>query len=123
MTRDYLQLRVQYGAPLARQQALQHRMADMLVSLEQARSLLHFGIERFDAEAADRWRAVSMVKVGVAEAARFVGENAVQLHGGLGVTADHPVSHHYWRLLFLSETGGDAHHLERLDELLRVEEL
>jgi len=121
-TLDYLKTRRQFGSPIGGFQALQHRMADMTIHLEQARSLallaaLTLARTRGDpdgVDAASRRRAVSAAKYRVGQAARFIGQNAVQLHGGMGVTDELPVSHYFKRLSAIELTLGDAgHHLER----------
>ncbi|KAB8045019.1 acyl-CoA dehydrogenase family protein [Janthinobacterium aquaticum] len=114
-TLDYLKTRQQFGAPIGQFQALQHRMADVFIHLEQARSMAMLAVAQADsAEAQERRRAVSAAKARVSQAATFVGQQAVQLHGGMGVTDELPASHHFKRLSMIALTLGDAqHHLER----------
>jgi len=114
-TLEYLKTRQQFGASIGKFQALQHRMADMFIHLEQARSLSMLAAVKADApDAEERRRIVSAAKVRVAQAARFVGQQAVQLHGGMGVTDELPAAHHFKRLTMIGLTLGDIdHHLER----------
>lgn len=119
-TLDYLKTRQQFGVPIGKFQALQHRMADMYVHLEQARSMALLaavrlaGAARGDTPASERRRAVSAAKYRVGQAARFVGQQAIQLHGGMGVTDELPASHYFKRLSTFELTLGDCdHHLAR----------
>lgn len=114
-TTEYTRTRKQFGGPIARFQALQHRMADMLMHLEQARSMSYLAAMVATADdLRDRRRKLSAAKVVVGQACRFVGQQAVQLHGGMGVTDELPVSHCFKRLLAIEASFGDTeHHLER----------
>ncbi|MFL6635540.1 MAG: acyl-CoA dehydrogenase family protein [Massilia sp.] len=122
-TLDYLKTRQQFGVPIGKFQALQHRMADMYVHLEQARSMALLAAVRLaDAArqagdgdaAAERRRAVAAAKYRVGQAARFVGQQAIQLHGGMGVTDELPAAHYFKRLSTIELTLGDRdHHLAR----------
>ncbi|GAB3422037.1 acyl-CoA dehydrogenase family protein [Massilia agilis] len=114
-TLDYLKTRQQFGVPIGKFQALQHRMADMFIHLEQARSMALLAAVKLDApDAIERRRAVSAAKYRIGQAARFVGQQAVQLHGGMGVTDELPASHYFKRLSMIELTLGDAdHHLAR----------
>jgi alkylation response protein AidB-like acyl-CoA dehydrogenase len=114
-TLEYLKTRQQFGVPIGKFQALQHRMADMYIHLEQARSMALLAAVRLgSADAGERRRAVSAAKYRVGQAARFVGQQAVQLHGGMGVTDELPAAHYFKRLSFIELTLGDAdHHLAR----------
>lgn len=111
----YLRTRQQFGQPLARFQALQHRIADMAMHVEQARSMAYLAALQVDrADAAARERIVSAAKVRVCIAAGFVGKQAIQLHGGIGMTDALDVSHYFRRLTAIARTLGDeAFHLER----------
>jgi alkylation response protein AidB-like acyl-CoA dehydrogenase len=109
LTVEHLKTRVQFGAPLARQQALQHRAAEMLVALEQSRSMaMYAALMLDDDDEAERAKAIAAVKVQVGRAARFVGEQAVQLHGGIGVTEECAVGHVLKRLTVLEAEFGDS---------------
>ena len=114
-TLDYLKTRNQFGVPIGKFQALQHRMADMYIHLEQARSMAMLAAMRADCDSAhERRRAVSAAKYRVGEALRFVGQQAVQLHGGMGVTNELPAAHYFKRLSTIGLTLGDCdHHLQR----------
>ncbi len=112
---DYLNTRQQFGQPIGRFQALQHRVADMTVHLEQARSMSYLAAMRCDAaDLCERRRALSAAKVVIAEAARFIGQQAVQLHGGMGMTDELKVSHWFKRLTAIEIQFGDGDfHLQR----------
>jgi alkylation response protein AidB-like acyl-CoA dehydrogenase len=113
-TLDYLKTRKQFGAPLGKFQSLQHRMADMYIHLEQARSMALLAAVKYGGDAAERRRVVSAAKYRVGEAARFIGQQAVQLHGGMGVTNELPAAHYFKRLTMIGLTFGSAdHHLQR----------
>jgi alkylation response protein AidB-like acyl-CoA dehydrogenase len=118
-TLDYLKTRRQFGVPIGSFQALQHRMVDMVISYEQARSMAYLACVKVDtAGAAERRRVVSAAKVKVADACRHVSQESVQLHGGMGMTDELKVSHTFRRLTVISQTFGDAeHHLERFAAL------
>ncbi|WP_426196227.1 acyl-CoA dehydrogenase family protein [Massilia sp. DWR3-1-1] len=114
-TLDYLKTRTQFGAPIGKFQALQHRMADMFIHLEQARSMALLAAVKADAADPDERRgAVSAAKYRIGQAARFIGQQAVQLHGGMGVTNELPAAHHFKRLCTIELSFGDSdHHLRR----------
>ena len=114
-TLEYLKTRTQFGAPIGKFQALQHRMADMFIHLEQARSMaLLAAVKLASTDADERRRAVSAAKFRVGQAMKFVGQQAVQLHGGMGVTNELPAAHHFKRLTMIELTLGDSdHHLRR----------
>ncbi|MEN9760577.1 MAG: hypothetical protein RI906_403 [Pseudomonadota bacterium] len=123
-TLEYLKTRRQFGVPIGSFQALQHRLVDMFVSAEQARSITLLACSRFDSasrgsvSANERMRMVSAAKIKIAEAARHVGQEAVQLHGGMGMTQEMKVAHTFKRLTMLAQWLGDAdHHLERFAAL------
>jgi len=116
-TLDYAKTRKQFGQPIARFQVLQHRMVDMFVHLEQARSMAYLAAGRMGADATERRRAVSAAKVRVGQAARFIGQQAVQTHGGMGVTDELFAAHLFKRLAMIEVTLGDTdHHLQRFIE-------
>jgi alkylation response protein AidB-like acyl-CoA dehydrogenase len=118
-TVEYTKERKQFGTPIARFQALQHRMVEMLIHAEQARSITYLAAARYTSEDADeRRRAISAAKVRVGQAARFVGQQAVQLHGGMGVTNEVAAAHWFKRLSVIETTLGDVdHHLARFASL------
>jgi len=114
-TLEYLKTRRQFGVPIGSFQALQHRMVEMMISYEQARSMAYLACVKIDsADAAERRRVVSAAKIKMADACRHVSQESVQLHGGMGMTEELKVSHTFRRLTMLAQTFGDAeHHLER----------
>jgi alkylation response protein AidB-like acyl-CoA dehydrogenase len=114
-TLEYTRTRKQFGVPIARFQALQHRMADMLMHVEQARSMSYLAaLHAHGADGRERRRTLSAAKVTVGQACRHVGQQAVQLHGGMGVTDELAVSHYFKRLMAIEMSLGDTeHHLER----------
>ncbi|MBX3622222.1 MAG: acyl-CoA dehydrogenase family protein [Rhizobacter sp.] len=116
-TLDYLKTRKQFGVPIGSFQALQHRMVDMTIATEEARSMAILAAARVDditLTPHERARAVSAAKVKIAEAAKLVREEAVQLHGGMGMTEELKVSHTFRRLTMASQRFGDVdHHLAR----------
>ena len=114
-TLEYLKTRTQFGAPIGKFQALQHRMADMFIHLEQARSMAMLAAAKVgSSNAEERRRSVSAAKARVGQALKFVGQQAVQLHGGMGVTNEMPAAHHFKRLSMIELTLGDSdHHLQR----------
>ena len=116
MTLDYLKTRVQFGKPIGENQALQHRAAEMLVAMEQGRSMALLASMMVDEpDAAERERNISMAKVGVGQSGRFVSQNAVQLHGGIGMTEEYAVGHFFRRVMVIEHLFGDtAYHLDRL---------
>ena len=121
-TLEYLKTRKQFGITIGTFQALQHRMVDMFIACEQARSMAVLAACRVDAAAktataagaAERKRSVSAAMVRVADAARLISQESIQLHGGMGMTEEMKVSHTFRRLTVLAQRFGDAdHHLER----------
>jgi alkylation response protein AidB-like acyl-CoA dehydrogenase len=115
ITVDYLKTRQQFGVPIGRFQALQHRAVDMLMHLEQARSMALLAAMKVDAtDPAERRRAVSAAKELIGRAGRFVGQQAIQLHGGMGMTDEYIAGHYVKRLTAIDTWFGDSnHHLER----------
>ena len=113
-TLDYLKTRKQFGRPLASFQALQHRAVDMLVACEEARSLATMATLHLDGPADARRKAVSAAKAHIGRAGRKLGQEAVQMHGGMGVTDELKVGHYFKRLTMIDTFFGDAaHHLDR----------
>ncbi len=118
----YTKERRQFGQPLASFQALQHRMVDMFIAVEQATSAAYLAALHLDDEAADRARAIAAAKATVADAVRFVGQNAVQLHGGMGMTDELAVGHYFRRATAIEQQFGAAdHHAKRYAALMREE--
>src|SRR3984957_7047999 len=116
MTIEYMKTRVQFGKPIGENQALQHRATEMMISLEQGRSLAMLAaIMVDDKDAAQRAHDLSTAKVGVGQAARFVSQNAVQLHGGIGMTEEYAVGHYFRRCMVIEHSFGDTgYHLSKL---------
>jgi alkylation response protein AidB-like acyl-CoA dehydrogenase len=115
-TLEYLKTRKQFGVPIGAFQALQHRMVEMVISLEQARSMACLACSR--ADAGNDPRAISAAKFKIADAARHISQEAVQLHGGMGMSEELKVSHAFRRLTVLAREFGDAdYHLARFAAL------
>ena len=115
-TLEYTKTRRQFGTAIASFQVLQHRMVEMLITLEQARSMAILAAAKVDGgcSPAERSRAVSAAKIGIADAARLISQESVQLHGGMGMTEELKISHTFRRLTMAAQRFGDAdHHLER----------
>jgi hypothetical protein len=119
ITRDYLQTRRQFGQFLGGFQALQHRLADMVIELELARAMLgRCASVLLNGPPPERSRAVSACKVTMAKAGAFIAANAIQLHGGIGVTDEYVIGHYFKRIMVIETQFGDrAHHLRRFAEL------
>ena len=116
MTVEYLKTRVQFGRPIGDNQALQHRATEMMIAMEQGRSLAMLAAVMIaDEDAGQRDRDISTAKVGVGQAARFVSQNAVQLHGGIGMTDEYAVGHYFRRCMVIEHSFGDTgYHLSKL---------
>ena len=119
LTVNYLKTREQFGQPIGRFQVLQHRAVDMLTAVEQARSMSMFAqMMAADADPLARARALAATKVQIARSARLVGQGAIQLHGGMGMTLEYPAGHYFKRLTAIETDLGDAdYHLQRLAAL------
>ncbi len=112
LTADYLNTRKQFGVPIASFQALRHRMADVKMQLELARSMSYFATLKLTEPRDTRRRAVSQAKVQLGQSMRFVGQQCTQLHGGIGVTDEYVGSHYFKRLTVMEMQFGDTlHHL------------
>jgi alkylation response protein AidB-like acyl-CoA dehydrogenase len=108
-TLDYAKNRKQFGQPIGRFQVLQHRMADMFLQAEQATSMSYLAaIKCVDPDPLERRRALSAAKVVIGQAGRYVGQQAIQIHGGMGMTDELMVSHHFKRLTAIDLTFGDT---------------
>ncbi len=120
ITIEYLKTRKQFGRALGTNQALQHRAVDMLMHVEMSRSMaLEAAVSVDNPDAAARAKAISAAKTTINQACRFVGQNAVQLHGGIGVTHELNTSHYFKRLTMISVTFGDSDwHLARYGDAL-----
>lgn len=113
ITVEYMNTRKQFGTTLASFQALRHRIADVKMQLELARSMSYYATLKLGEPAAQRRRAISQARVQLGQSMRFVGQQCVQLHGGIGVTDEYIASHYFKRLTVLESAGfGDTlHHL------------
>jgi alkylation response protein AidB-like acyl-CoA dehydrogenase len=119
-TVEYCKQRQQFGTPIGAFQALQHRMVDMHMELEQSVAAVYLAVLNLHADAPQRARAVSAAKATVGRAARFIGQNAVQLHGGMGMTEELAIGHYFKRLTAVQyEFGSTDHHVARYAELTR----
>ena len=117
-TIEYLKHREQFGTALSSFQALQHRLVDMYMACELSRSMAYMAAVRLadpETREAELRQAVAAAKVQIGRAGRFVGENAIQLHGGMGMTDEMPISHYFKRLILIDSQFGDAdHHLREM---------
>jgi alkylation response protein AidB-like acyl-CoA dehydrogenase len=112
LTVEYMNTRKQFGVPIASFQALRHRIADVKMQLELARSMSYFATLKLGEAPAARRRALSQAKVQLGQSMRFVGQQCIQLHGGIGVTDEYAGSHYFKRLTVIELTFGDTlHHL------------
>lgn len=115
MTLEYVKIRKQFGRPLGSFQVLQHRLVDMMIAARQARALVRKAASAFDENSSDLHRLASASKVIAARAGRLVGEQAIQIHGGIGMTEEYLAGHYLKRLLLLGTQFGDAdYHLHQL---------
>ena len=120
-TVEYCKQRRQFGQPIGSFQVRQHRMVDMYMELERAVAAVYLAVLNLQAEPPVRARAVSAAKATIGRAARFVGQNAVQLHGGMGMTEELAIGHYFKRLTVVQyEFGSTEHHLARYTELTRA---
>ncbi len=121
MTLEYLKTRTQFGRPIGQNQVLQHRATEMLMELERGRSMAMLAAMMVEEpDAAERAHNIAMAKVGVGQASKFVSQNAIQLHGGIGMTEEYAVGHYFRRCMVIEHTFGDtAHHLSRLADQVR----
>jgi pimeloyl-CoA dehydrogenase small subunit len=118
ITVDYLKTRKQFGVPIGSFQVLQHKAVDMMIAIEQARSMACYGAMMLAAPAQERSAALSAVKIQINKSARFVGQQAIQLHGGIGMTLEYQASHYFKRLSAIESTLGDTdYHMAALARL------
>lgn len=117
-TVEYIKTRKQFGVPIGSFQVLQHRAADMFVALEQARSMAMFATMATDfSDAGERANAVAAAKVQVGKSSKFVGQQSIQLHGGIGMTMEAKIGHYFKRLTMIEATFGDTdYHLQRVSD-------
>jgi pimeloyl-CoA dehydrogenase small subunit len=117
-TVEYLKTRKQFGVAIGSFQSLQHRAADMFVALEQARSMSMFATMASDFEdAKERATAVAAAKVQVGKSGKFIGQQSIQLHGGIGMTMEAKIGHYFKRLTMIENSFGDSeYHLRRVSD-------
>lgn len=117
-TVEYSRTRKQFGVPIGKFQVLQHRMVDMFIEHEQSISMTYMATLKLDEPATERKKAVSAAKVRIGQGARFVGQQAIQIHGGMGMTDELAVGHYFKRLTMIeSEFGGVDFHMKRYTDL------
>jgi alkylation response protein AidB-like acyl-CoA dehydrogenase len=117
-TVDYTKQRRQFGVPIATFQVLQHRMVDMFIQLEQAVSMSAMATLKLREHDIERAKAVSAAKVQIGKACKFIGHNAIQLHGGMGMTDELSIGHYFKRAIMIeSQFGSTDHHLARYERL------
>ncbi len=118
MTLEYSKTREQFGKPIGSYQVVQHRLADMFMTMEQGRSMAMLAtmmVEHPDAD--ERARKIAQAKVGVGQAARYVAQSAIQMHGGIGMTEEYAVGHYFRRCMVIERLFGDpAYYLQKLAE-------
>jgi hypothetical protein len=116
-TLEYTKQRKQFGAPISSFQVLQHRMVDMFINVEQAISMTYMANIKVSDDA-ERAKAASAAKVQIGKACRFVGQNAIQLHGGMGMTDEMAIGHYFKRATMIESAFGSVdHHLARYEGL------
>ena len=115
MTLEYLKTREQFGQPIGRFQVLQHRMVDMFIAHEEAKSMAMMAAMRIDEDDPGvRKKAMSATKVQIGKSARFIGQQSIQLHGGIGMTDEYAAGHYFKRLTMIDRSFGDSdYHLRR----------
>jgi alkylation response protein AidB-like acyl-CoA dehydrogenase len=117
LTAEYLNTRKQFGVPIGSFQALRHRMADMKMALELARSMSYYATLKLGEEPAVRRRAIAQAKVQLGQSARYLGQQAIQLHGGIGMTDEYIGSHYFKRLTAMEMQFGDTmHHIGEVSD-------
>jgi alkylation response protein AidB-like acyl-CoA dehydrogenase len=117
-TLEYTKQRKQFGQPIAAFQVLQHRMVDMFIQVEQSVSMTYMAHIRLSEAAEERAKAISAAKVQIGRACKFVGQNAIQLHGGMGMTDEMAIGHYFKRATIMEgEFGSTDHHLRRYERL------
>jgi len=119
MTLEYIKTREQFGQPIGKFQVLQHRMVDMFIAHEEAKSMAMMAAMRVsEADAKERKKAMSAAKVQIGKSGRYVGQQSIQLHGGIGMTDEYAAGHYFKRLTMVDRTFGDVDfHLKRFSDL------
>ena len=114
MTVEYSRQRKQFGTPIGKFQVLQHRMVDMFMEHEQSISMTYMATLKLDEDEVERKKAVSAAKVRIGQGGRFVGQESIQIHGGMGMTEELAVGHYFKRLTMIdAEFGNVDHHMRR----------
>jgi pimeloyl-CoA dehydrogenase small subunit len=122
MTVEYSKTRKQFGTPIGKFQVLQHRMVDMFMEAEQSVSMTYMATLKLGEDDVTRKKAASAAKVRIGQAGRFVGQSAIQIHGGMGMTDELAIGHYFKRLTIIdSEFGNVDHHLKRYTDLSATE--
>jgi pimeloyl-CoA dehydrogenase small subunit len=118
MTLEYSKTREQFGKPIGSYQVVQHRLADMFMTMEQGRSMAMLATMMVEhPDATERARKIAQAKVGVGQAGRYVSQSAIQMHGGIGMTEEYAVGHYFRRCMVIERLFGDpAYYLEKLAE-------
>ena len=117
-TTDYCKNRKQFGQPISKNQVIQFRLVDMMMEYEQAKSILYMAITSDLSNPDERRKAVSALKSRMGQAIKFVGENAIQLHGGMGMTEEYMISHYFKRATMIGVLFGNVdYHMKRFIEL------
>jgi pimeloyl-CoA dehydrogenase small subunit len=118
MTLEYSKTREQFGKPIGSYQVVQHRLADMFMTMEQGRSMAMLATMMVDhPDDAERAHKMAMAKVGVGQAGRYVSQSAIQMHGGIGMTEEYAVGHYFRRCMVIERLFGDtAYYLQKLAE-------
>ncbi|OYX92656.1 MAG: pimeloyl-CoA dehydrogenase small subunit, partial [Caulobacter sp. 35-67-4] len=117
-TLDYAKQRKQFGTAIANFQVLQHRMVDMFINVEQSVSMAYMATIKIDENDATRAQAISAMKVQIGRACKFVGQNAIQIHGGMGMTDELAIGHYFKRASIIEgQFGSVDHHLKRYESL------
>ena len=119
LTVDYMKVRKQFGVPIGSFQVLQHKAVDMFIAIEQARSITYFATMMADSEdTEERERAMHAAKAEIGRGGTLVGQNAVQIHGGVGMTMEYAVGHYFKRMAMIDLTFGDSdYHLRELADM------
>ncbi len=117
-TVEYIKTRKQFGVAIGTFQSLQHRASDMFVAVEQARSMSMFATMASDfTDDKERARAIAAAKVQIGKSLKYVGQQAIQLHGGIGMTMEAKIGHYFKRLTMIENTFGDTdYHLRRVSD-------
>jgi alkylation response protein AidB-like acyl-CoA dehydrogenase len=117
ITIEYVKTRQQFGTPIGSNQVIKHRLADMLIEEEQSKAMADMAAMRADMGGDDRVQTASATKARIGEAAKFVGEQGIQLHGGIGMTDEYPIGHYYKRLQTIDKLFGNVdYHLKRFSD-------